>query len=96
MSNGRTRHVDRAVRCHCAQRLSGTRDGTPRKRQRGAGTNDYILRDPHMEADADILAARALRTRPVKAFLERVLALTKGQNWDAKHRLKVRAISSIN
>ena len=38
-----------------------------------------------MEADA--LAARALGRRPVKAFLKRVLALTEGTNWDAKHRL---------
>jgi hypothetical protein len=51
------------------------------------GCNDYVLRDPQMEADA--LAARMLGRRPVRAFLERVLALTEGQNWDAKHRLEV-------
>ena len=57
---------------------------------RGAqGCNDYILRDPQMEADADALAARTLGTGPVKAFLQRVLALTQGQNWDARQRLKV-------
>jgi len=53
------------------------------------GCNDYILRDPQMEADADALAARTIGRRPVQAFLERVLALTDGQNWDAKHRLEV-------
>jgi hypothetical protein len=53
------------------------------------GCNDYILRDPQREADADALAARTLGTDPVKAFLQRVLALTRGQNWDAKHRLEV-------
>ena len=53
------------------------------------GCNDYLLRDPRMEADADALAARTLGKRPVKAFLERVLALTEGQNWDAKRRLEV-------
>ena len=53
------------------------------------GCNDYILRDPQVEADADALAARTLGTAPVKAFLQRVLALTQGQNWDAKQRLKV-------
>jgi hypothetical protein len=53
------------------------------------GCNDYVLRDPQMEADADALAARMLGRRPVRAFLERVLALTEGQNWDAKHRLEV-------
>ena len=51
--------------------------------------NDYILRDPKMEADADALAARTLGTGPVKAFLQRVLALTQGQNWEAKYRLEV-------
>ena len=51
------------------------------------GCNDYIIRDPEMEADADALAARTLGTQPVKAFLERVLALTEGQNFDAKRRL---------
>jgi hypothetical protein len=53
------------------------------------GCNDYVLRDPQMEADADALAARTLGTRPVKAFLERVLALTDPQNRDAKRRLEV-------
>ena len=53
------------------------------------GCNDYILRDPQVEADADALAARTLGTVPVKAFLQRVLALTQGQNWDARQRLKV-------
>ena len=53
------------------------------------GCNDYILRDPQMEADADALAARAIGTRPVKAFLKQVLALTDGENWDAKRRLKL-------
>jgi Zn-dependent protease with chaperone function len=53
------------------------------------GCNDYILRDPQVEADADALAARTLGTGPVKAFLQRVLALTQGQNWDARQRLKV-------
>lgn len=53
------------------------------------GCNDYILRDPRVEADADALAARTLGGRPVKAFLERALALTKGENWDAKRRLEL-------
>jgi Zn-dependent protease with chaperone function len=53
------------------------------------GCNDYILRDPQMEADADALAARTVGKQPVKAFLARVLELTEGQNWDAKHRLEV-------
>jgi len=53
------------------------------------GCNDYVLRDPQMETDADALAARTLGRRPVRAFLERVLALTERQNWDAKHRLQV-------
>jgi len=53
------------------------------------GCNDYILRDPQMEADADASAARTLGRRPVKAFLERVVALTAGQNWDAKRRLEL-------
>jgi len=53
------------------------------------GCNDYIVRNPQMEADADALAARMLGRRPLKAFLERVLALTEGQNSDAKHRLEV-------
>lgn len=53
------------------------------------GCNDYVVRDPRIEADADALAARTLGRRPVKAFLERVLALTDRQNLDAKHRLEV-------
>ena len=53
------------------------------------GCSDYVVRDPQMEADADALAARTLGRRPVKAFLERVLALTDPQNYDAKHRLEV-------
>jgi hypothetical protein len=52
------------------------------------GCNDYILRDPQMEAEADALAARTLGTGPVKAFLQRALALTQGQNWDARRRLE--------
>jgi hypothetical protein len=52
------------------------------------GCNDYILRNPQMEADADALAARTLGAGPLKAFLQRVLALTQDQNWDAKHRLE--------
>jgi Zn-dependent protease with chaperone function len=50
------------------------------------GCNDYILRDPQMEADAEALARRTLGTGPVKAFLQRVLALTQRQNWEARHR----------
>jgi hypothetical protein len=53
------------------------------------GCNDYILRDPQMEADADALAARTLGKGPVKAFLRRVLVLTQGQNWDARRRLQL-------
>ena len=53
------------------------------------GCNDYVLRDPQMEADADALAARILGTGPVKAFLQRVLVLTQGQNWDARQRLQL-------
>jgi hypothetical protein len=53
------------------------------------GCNDYILRNPQMEANADALAARTLGRRPVKAFLEWVVALTEGQSWDAKRRLQV-------
>jgi hypothetical protein len=51
------------------------------------GCKDYIIRDPEMEADADALAARTLGAQPVKAFLERVLALTEGQNSDARRRI---------
>lgn len=53
------------------------------------GCNDYMLRDPQIEMAADALAARTLGSAPVKAFLQRVLALTKGQNWEAKHRFEV-------
>jgi hypothetical protein len=53
------------------------------------GCNDYIVRDPKMEADADALAARTIGRRPVKAFLERALALTENQNWDARRRLEI-------
>ena len=53
------------------------------------GCNDYVVRDPQREADADALAARTLGRRAVKAFLEQALALTQGQNWDAKRRLQV-------
>jgi len=56
---------------------------------RAQGCNDYILRNPQMEVDADALAALALGTGPLKAFLQRVLALTQGPNWDAKHRLEL-------
>lgn len=51
--------------------------------------NDYFLRDPQVEADADALAARTLGIAPVEAFLQRVLTLTQGQNWDARERLKL-------
>jgi Zn-dependent protease with chaperone function len=51
--------------------------------------NDYILRDPQMEADADAMAARTLGKGPVNAFLHRVLVLTQGQNWDARQRLQM-------
>ena len=53
------------------------------------GCNDYVLRDPQMEADADALAARMLGKGPVKAFLQRVLVLAQGQNWDARQRLQL-------
>jgi hypothetical protein len=53
------------------------------------GCRDYIVRDPQMEADADVLAARTLGRRPVKAFLKRVMALTEGENGEAKRRLEV-------
>jgi hypothetical protein len=53
------------------------------------GCNDYILRDPQMEVEADALAARTLGPAPVKAFLQRVLVLTKGQSLEAKHRFEV-------
>jgi Zn-dependent protease with chaperone function len=46
------------------------------------GCNDYILRDPQIEVEADALAVRTLGSAPVKAFLQRVLVLTKGQNWE--------------
>ena len=54
-----------------------------------AGCNDYVLRDPQMEADADALAASTLGRQPLKAFLEQAVALTEGQNWDAKRRLEL-------
>jgi hypothetical protein len=60
------------------------------------GCNDYILRDPQMEADADSLAVRTLGRRPVEAFLEQALALTEGQNWDAKRRLETLQINKIS
>jgi len=41
-----------------------------------------------MEAEADTLAAQTLGTRPVKAFLQKVLPLIQGQNWDAIRRLE--------
>lgn len=53
------------------------------------GCNDYMLRDPQTEIEADALAARTLGSAPVKAFLQRVLVLTKGENWEAKHRFEV-------
>ena len=53
------------------------------------GCNDYIIRDPQIEADADALAARVLGMQPVKAFLERVLAVTEGHYSDAKSRLEL-------
>ena len=53
------------------------------------GCDDYIIRDPQTEAEADALAARTLGTRPVKKFLEQALVLTDGQNWDAKRRLQI-------
>lgn len=52
------------------------------------GCDDQILRDPQAEADADALAARTLGTRPVKAFLRRVLVLTHSKNGEAKQRLQ--------
>jgi Zn-dependent protease with chaperone function len=60
------------------------------------GCNDYIIRDPQMEADADALAAQVLGMHPVKVFLERAhaLALTQGLNSDAKSRLEVLQASS--
>ena len=53
------------------------------------GCNDYIIRDPRVEADADALAVQTLGRPPVRAFLERVLVLTEGRSWDAKHRLEM-------
>ena len=53
------------------------------------GCNDYVLRDPQTESAADALAARTVGPAPVKAFLQRVLVLTKGQNWEAKRRLEL-------
>jgi hypothetical protein len=51
------------------------------------GCMDYITRDPHTEADADAFAAHVLGMEPVKAFLERVLALPEGKYSDAKSRI---------
>ena len=53
------------------------------------GCRDYIVRDLQAEADADALAARTVGTGPVKAFLQRVLILTQGENWEARQRLSV-------
>lgn len=52
------------------------------------GCNDYMLRDPQIEADADALAMQRLGAAPVEAFLERLLALTQPQNSEAKQRLE--------
>ena len=60
------------------------------------GCNDYVLRNPQMESDADALAARTLGTRPVKAFLQQALLLTAGQNWDAKRRLEMLQIDKVS
>jgi len=56
------------------------------------GCNDYMLRDPQVEADADALAVRTLGAAPVQAFLQRLLALTQGQNWEAKRRLELAVV----
>jgi Zn-dependent protease with chaperone function len=55
------------------------------------GCNDYVIRDPQVESDADALAARVLGVQPVKAFLERARALahTEGMDSDAKSRLEL-------
>ena len=53
------------------------------------GCNDYMFRNPQIEADADALAMKTLGAAPVNAFLERLLALTQDQNWEAKHRLEL-------
>ena len=53
------------------------------------GCNDYIVRNPHTEADADAAAARVLGVQPVKAFLEKAVALTEGRYSDAQSRLEV-------
>jgi hypothetical protein len=53
------------------------------------GCNDYMLRDPQIEIEADALAARTLGPAPVKAFLQRVMVLTKGLNSEAKHRFQM-------
>ena len=58
------------------------------------GCNDYFVRDPQMEADADALAARTLGGYPVEAFLKRVLGITEGQNSEAKRRLAMLTESS--
>jgi hypothetical protein len=49
-----------------------------------------------MEADADSLAVRTLGRRPVEAFLEQALALTEGQNRDAKRRLETLQVNKIS
>jgi Zn-dependent protease with chaperone function len=51
------------------------------------GCSDYMLRNPQTELEADALAARTLGSAPVKAFLQRVVVLTKGENWEAKQRI---------
>jgi hypothetical protein len=53
------------------------------------GCQDYIVRDPRTESDADAFAAQVLGTQPVEAFLQRVLALPEGQYTDAKSRLEL-------
>jgi len=49
--------------------------------------NDHVLRDPQTEIAAEALA-RTLGAAPVKAFLQRVLVLTKDQNWKPNADLK--------
>ena len=55
----------------------------------GIRRNDYIVRDPQMEANADALAARTLGTAAVRAFLARAVVLTRGQTGDARQRLEL-------
>jgi hypothetical protein len=62
--------------------------------RRAEGCNDYVFRDPQIEADADALAARTLGSQPVKAFLDRVLAITDGKNAEAQRRLEMLTKSS--